>query len=168
MIIFLIGILLGCDENRHQTKDDKLWLQSKSDNPVIQIKNEVDNSLTKYYLTKLYIFGIVTLSSIFFSTGLHMRVKKFDCDFYRGERKINNKSSNQNKTKDETPTGTYPGFLLQLAILLSTCHHFGDKNTIIKNIKIFLQIFAISGYAFALGTTNMSELMKKRMINDKY
>ena len=39
-------------------------------------------NLRKYYLQKFQIFVLVTVSSLFFSTGLHMRVKKFDSDFF--------------------------------------------------------------------------------------
>jgi hypothetical protein len=143
--------------------------------------------LKKYYLQKIAIFSIVTMSSLLFSTGLHMRVKKFDSDFYNGEKKKNGKSLGKSKLiigideqeynimggenkPDNTnkPRGTYPGFLLQGIILLLTFHHYGEEKTSIKNIKIFLQIFAMSGYAFALGATNMSTLMKKRIENDKY
>lgn len=81
------------------------------------------------------------------------------------------------ENKKDNPRGTYPGFLLQGVILLLTFHHLGDGKTFgkkpyflfdIKKIKLILQFFALSGYAFALGATNMSNLMKNRVKKDEY
>lgn len=100
--------------------------------------------LKEYYLKKFAIFIIVTVSSLIFSSGLSTRVDKIEADLYQG------------KKKTGRANGTFPGFLLQGTILLFTFHHFGDNNPVIKNIKIILQIFALAGYAFALGATNLS------------
>lgn len=100
--------------------------------------------LKEYYLKKFAIFIIVTVSSLQFSSGLSTRVDNLESDLFQG------------KKKTGQANGTLPGFLLQGTILLLTFHHFGDNNPVIKNIKIILQIFALSGYAFALGATNLS------------
>lgn len=124
----------------------------------------LSNPLVQYYGKKALAFVIISFSTLVFSTGLSRRVKIFDSDLYIGK-KEDNKDENK-PTGTTNPTGTYPGFLLQAIILLLTFHHFGDDikgpngYPIVKGIKNLLQLFAVTGYAFALGATNLSAQMK--------
>ena len=129
----------------------------------------LNNPLVQYYGKKALVLVIISFSALVFSTGLSGRVKIFDSDLYTG--KGDDGKDKPSGTKN--PTGTYPGFLLQAIILLLTFHHFGDDikgpngYPIVKGIKNLLQLFAVTGYAFALGATNLSRIMEKKFTEKK-
>jgi hypothetical protein len=114
--------------------------------------------MTNYEKTnKLSLYSTIALSSLFFSNGLSQRVQKFDSDLFMGK---GENVENRSQEECETPFGTFPGFVLQAAMLAFSNSKIGDKNKIIKELKHFIEVAGLSGFAFALGATNLSNRVK--------